>query len=204
MTKLLQSSWSVAGIGALLFIATIFFALRPNRFLIAASQLGSATAHAAEKNTFLLEENNPEFDQLISELKKEKAGLAEQAQRLKELELRLQSERAEITNVTQTIHRLQKEFDQSVVRVREEETANLKKLAKTYAGMAPESAAIILKEMTDDQIVKISVFMKEGEMALIFEAFSKLGKDEPRRVALISERVRLAVFRNPIEKSKTK
>jgi flagellar motility protein MotE (MotC chaperone) len=204
MTRLLQSTWCVAAIGALLFVATIFFALRPRKFLIAASQLGSAAVHAAEKNTFLLEENNPEFDQLLSELKKEKAGLAEQAQRLKELELRLQSERAEITNVTQTIHRLQKEFDQSVVRVREEETANLKKLAKTYAAMSPESAAIILKEMTDDQIVKISVFMKEGEMALIFEALSKLGKDEPKRVAMISERVRLAIFRNPIEKSKTK
>ena len=204
MTRLLQSAWSLACIGVLLFVATIFFALRPRKFLIAASQLGSAAVHAAEKNTFLLEESNPEFDQLLSELKKEKAGLAEQAQRLKELELRLQSERAEITNVTQTIHRLQKEFDQSVVRVREEETANLKKLAKTYAAMSPESAAIILKEMTDDQIVKISVFMKEGEMALIFEALSKLGKDEPKRVAMISERVRLAIFRNPIEKSKTK
>jgi flagellar motility protein MotE (MotC chaperone) len=204
MTRLLQSAWSVAGIGALLFVATIFFALRPNRFLIAASQPGSATVHVAEKNTFLLEENNPEFDQLISELKKEKASLSEQAQRLKELELRLQSERSEITTVTQTIYRMQKEFDQSVVRVREEETANLKKLAKTYAAMPPESAALILKEMTDDQIVKISVFMKEGDMALVFEALSKVGKDEPKRVALISERVRLAIFRNSIEKSKTK
>ena len=204
MTRLLQSGWGVAGIGALLFVATILLTLRPNRFLIAASQLGSAAVHAPEKNAFLLEETNPEFDQLISELKKEKAGLAEQAQRLKELELRLQSERAEITTVTQTIHRLQKEFDQSVVRVREEETANLKKLAKTYAAMSPESAAIILKEMTDDQIVKISVFMKEGEMALIFEAFSKVGKDELKRVALISERVRLATFRNSVEKSKSK
>ena len=202
MTRLLQSAWSLACIGVLLFVATIFLTIRPHRFLKAASQVGSAALHATEKNSFLLEENNPEFNQLIAELKKEKATQAEHAQRLKELDLRLQSERAEMTNVTQTIHRLQKEFDQSVVRVREEETANLKKLAKTYAAMSPESAATILKEMTDDQIVKISVFMKEGDMALILEAFSKLGKDEPRRVALISERVRLAIFRNPIEKSK--
>jgi flagellar motility protein MotE (MotC chaperone) len=68
--------------------------------------------------------------------------------------------------------------------------------------MSPEGAAIILKEMTDDQIVKILVFMKDGDAAPILEIMAKLGKDDARRVAAISERIRLAAFRPAVEKNK--
>jgi len=112
------------------------------------------------------------------------------------------TERAEINQVTQTVHQLQMQFDASVVRVREEEIANLKKLAKIHAAMSPEGAALILKEMTDDQIVKILVFMKDDDAAPILETMAKLGKDDSRRVAGLSERIRLAAFRPVAVKNK--
>jgi len=151
---------------------------------------------------FALSEGNPEIEQMITEIKKEKAALADREQKLRQLEDRLLTERAEINQVTQTVHQLQKQFDASVVRVREEETANLKKLAKIHAAMSPEGAALILKEMTDDQIVKILVFMKDDDAAPILETMAKLGKDDSRRVAGLSERIRLAAFRPVAVKNK--
>jgi flagellar motility protein MotE (MotC chaperone) len=89
------------------------------------------------------------------------------------------------------------------VRVQEEEATNLKKLAKVYASMEVEGAASILKELNDEQIVKIMIFMKESETASIFETLAKRGKDEARRVALISERLRAAVHRKASDKPKS-
>ena len=70
------------------------------------------------------------------------------------------------------------------------------KLAKVYANMTPESAATVLGELDDQGIAKIVVFMKDAEMAAIFEAWSKKGQAESKRAAALSERLRLASFRN--------
>jgi len=202
MLKLIQSTWMIALVGTMLFLATLVVFLRPNKALTIAHRASVAQLAPTDKDFFALSEGNPEIEQMIAEIKKEKAALADREQKLRQLEDRLLTERAEINQVTQTVHQLQKQFDASVVRVREEETANLKKLAKIHAAMSPEGAAIILKEMTDDQIVKILVFMKDGDAAPILEIMAKLGKDDARRVAAISERIRLAAFRPVVEKNK--
>ncbi|MEO8427913.1 MAG: hypothetical protein ABI651_12460 [Verrucomicrobiota bacterium] len=202
MQKLIQSTWMVAMVGTMLFLATIVVFLRPHKVLTTAHHAGAAQAAPIDNDFFALGESYPEVEQMIAEMKKEKVALADREQKLRQLEDRLLTERAEINQVTQTVHQLQKQFDASVVRVRDEETANLKKLAKIHKEMTPEGAALILKEMTDDQIVKILVFMKEGDAAPILETMAKLGKDEPKRVAGISERLRLAAFRPMPEKNK--
>ena len=94
--------------------------------------------------------------------------------------------------ITQTVSRLQQDFDQQAVRVRETETVNLKKLAKIYSAMSPEGATTILKELPDDQVVKIFLFMKDIETAPILELLAKQGSSEAKRAASISERLRLA------------
>lgn len=137
--------------------------------------------------------DNSEIEQLIAELKKEKAGLAEREKQLKELETRLQTERSEINLVTQSLEKMQKDFDTEIVRVKQQEQPNLKRLGKTYATMSPEGAAGILKEMDDPAIVKILVMMKDAESAPILEAFSKLGPAESKRAAAISDRIRLSM-----------
>ena len=82
---------------------------------------------------------SPEADQLIAELKAEKKSLGKKEQELNDLSLRLQAERSELNLVTQSVRQLQLDFDQNVLRISEEETANLKKLAKVYADMDPRT-----------------------------------------------------------------
>jgi flagellar motility protein MotE (MotC chaperone) len=139
---------------------------------------------------------NPEADQLIAELELKKKALTKKEEDLNELAARLQAERTELGVVTQSVRQLQKEFDQNVLRVGEEETANLKKLAKVYAAMEPANAATIFQGMDDNSVVKIMVYMKDSEVAGIWEAWAKRNEQQAKRAALLSDRLRLAVFRN--------
>ena len=143
---------------------------------------------------------NPEMDRLMIELAREKKVVVSRQEQLDELAARLEAERAELTIILQSVQRTQKEFDRGVLRVRDEEGANLKKLAKVYSNMTPEGAAVILKQMDDDQIAKFLVFMKESEAAPLLESFAKLGPAEAKRAAALSERYRTTLFRNALPK----
>ena len=95
--------------------------------------------------------------------------------------------------MTQTVYRLRQDLEATVSRVTEEEAVNLKRLAKVYAAMSPAGAARILKEMDDDQIVKILALMKEAESAPILEGFGQGEKQEAKRAATLSNRLRLVL-----------
>jgi flagellar motility protein MotE (MotC chaperone) len=136
--------------------------------------------------------NNPEADQLISELKSEKKALDERQQQLDDLATRLNTERAELGQVIQSVRQLQTDFDKAVFRVKDDETANLKKLAKVYAAMAPDSASSILEQLDNEAIVKIMLFLKDGESAAILESMAKKGESAAKRTAEISEKIRLS------------
>ena len=138
-------------------------------------------------------ETNPEVDLLLEELKREKVALDKKRELLAQLETRLVAERAEINTITQRVHQMQVEFDSHVVRVNEEETANLKKLAKVYANMTPEGASMILHELDDASIVKIFMFMKETESAPLLEALAQMGDLQAKRAAGISEQIRRSI-----------
>jgi flagellar motility protein MotE (MotC chaperone) len=139
--------------------------------------------------------SNPEVDQLIADLRAQKAALATREQQLNELAARLKAERDEIGVVTQNIARLQAEFDKNVVRVKDDEVANVKKLAKIYAAMTPEGAANILKELRDDDVVRIFSFMKDSETAPILELLAGQGAEQAKRAARITERLRMTIAR---------
>lgn len=198
--KILQSSWMCALVGAVLYLGATVAVWKPpvieRPATVVAGFIGSSLG--ASWNF-----HNPEVDELIADVKKQRDQLDARERELNDLAARLQLERQEITVVTQTVARLQQEFDANVVRVRQEETANLKKLAKIYAAMPPESATAILKELQDDEIVKIFAFMKESETAAILELLSKPGASDAKRAAQISERLRLCLSRPANEKPKT-
>jgi flagellar motility protein MotE (MotC chaperone) len=201
MVRFLQSPWGALVIGLLAYLGTTVAVWRSP---VPAAQDSSQTASAGPK----IDEaswyfKNPEVDQLVAELKREKEALAQREEQLNELSARLQTERLELNQITQKIAQMQQEFDQQVVRVQEEETSNLKKLAKVYAGMTPDGATAILRELPDDQIVKILMFMKETEKAPLLESLSKGGDAEVKRVALISERIRLSLPRTTGPKTRT-
>jgi flagellar motility protein MotE (MotC chaperone) len=146
---------------------------------------------------------NPEVDQLIAELKTGREANETRAKELADLAARLAAEREELNLVLKNVQQMQARFEKDLLRIADEETANLRKLAKTYAAMEPAGAAKILAAMDDAALVKILVFMKENEVAPILEAFAKKGDTEAKRAALISERLRVVLYRNPAEKPKS-
>lgn len=199
MSKFLQSSWFVSLMGTICYLVTTALLWRPLPMAQAgtASEIDLATMDASWNF------KNPEVDQLIEDLRLEKEALGAREKQLNELDARLKSEWQEICQTTQTVYRLQQNFDQSVVRVKEEELANLKKLAKVYAAMTPEGAASIVKEMNEIEAVKVLAFMKDIETASVLEALAKISPAEAKHAAHLSEKLRLAVFRGPTEKAKS-
>ena len=202
--KLLQSGWIVCLIGCVTYLGCTLAFLNPAKIHpVQASEArdgeGEGPGHRKSNEPVLTgpswEFNNPEVDQIISELRAEKVALQEKEKSLRDLEARLKSDQKELMTATQTVHRLQAEFDRNVTRVREEETANLKRLAKLYATMTPEGAANVMRLLGDEQFMKILVYMKEVETAPILELIAKKSPADAKRVAELSERLRLVLFR---------
>jgi flagellar motility protein MotE (MotC chaperone) len=196
--KFLTSSWMVIVLGSLLYLGTTAAVLMKNKSALVPPPAAEKPDKAAEIQVrgpswdFF----NPDLDQMIGELKTRKEELDEREKHLKEFAARLQSERQEITQITQQVHQMQAELDQAVIHIKEEEQANLKKMAKTYATMTPEAAANILRGLSDITLVKVLVFMKEAESAPILEELTRKGEAEAKRVALVYERLRLTQSRN--------
>lgn len=187
MIKILQSEWTATVVGSVLYCLTLALTYQPPA---PAPVIGPAPA---VREKYSISPHDPEIDQLINELKTRKAQIDQREAELNELAARLKSERQELDVVTQTVFRTQQQFDSSILRLREAETANLKKLSKVYTAMAPEAAAAILKTMDDDTVAKILRLMKDSETAPIFEVMSKPADDDAKRVARIAERMRVAV-----------
>jgi flagellar motility protein MotE (MotC chaperone) len=177
-----------APLGALIFlVSTILFWKTP---------VPDARNSAPDKPAFngpSWEFTSPEADQLMSELRTEKGAVALRRQQLDELASRLAAQRQELAAATAAIRQLQDDFDKSVVRIQEEETPNLKKLAKVYGGMAPASAATVMSQLDDASLVKILYYMKESETGAVLEIMAAKGPAEAKRAAAISERVRLSI-----------
>ncbi len=195
MRGLLQTRWMAVALGMAAYLITTWLCLehqqRLARAQVALRARVSAGPHSFGGPSWDFE--NPEMTQLIAELKEQREGLRTRALQLDELEARLKAERQEIYSVTQAVYQLKTNIEATIIRVGEEEAANLKKLAKVYALMTPESAARIMREMDDELVVKILAMMKEAESAPILEGMGQGVKDEPKRAALISNRLRLTV-----------
>jgi len=188
MIKLLTSPWTCAPLGTVLFLASmLLFWKTPHPSALDRDHTGAAV-HGPSWDF-----NNPELDQLITELRSEKGALALRKQQLDELASRLNTERQELAAATLAVRKLQDDFDKAVVRVQEAEVPNLKKDAKIYAGMAPETAASIMSQLDDSVMVKIMLYMKESETAAILEILAKKGPVEAKRAAAISDHVRLSI-----------
>ena len=196
MSNFLQSPLVAILTGGLTFLGTTGFLLKrsspvwlPAPHAAAAEDEGSQPKQPAGPSwTFF----NPEVDQLIADLQKEKTALAQRATELNELDSRLKSERQELERTRQSVQQTRQDFEKQLQKVKEDEQANLKKLGRTYAIMEPAGAATIIKQMDESTAFKILYLMKEGEAAPILETLAKLSPDEAKRAARISERLRLA------------
>jgi flagellar motility protein MotE (MotC chaperone) len=145
--------------------------------------------------------HNPDVDSVIEELKSRKEQLDRREKDLNALAERLQAERLEINVVTQSVFRMQKEFDAGIARVAAEEAVNIKKLAKTYAAMSPEGAAAIMRELDDSTLVKIVASLKESESAPVLEIIGQRSDADAKRVAMITDRLR-TFLSTPVKETK--
>jgi flagellar motility protein MotE (MotC chaperone) len=191
MLQILQSRWTAAGVGGVLYLVTTVAAWPPVRNAWRHRHDAAKDAESATVPSWNFK--NAEVEQLVADLREQSDRLADRQRELDEFASRLEAERQEVLNVTQTVSRMQQEFDRNVSRIGTEEVANLKKLAKLYSTMTPDAASAILKELPDEQIVKIMSFMKDPDKAAILESFSKVDAKASRHVAQLSERMRLAL-----------
>jgi flagellar motility protein MotE (MotC chaperone) len=180
LTRLLQSRWVVPLIGGLLYLATTAALIRPQQI---AEALPPPTTKLSSNNEPSWKFRNPEFEQIVEELRQEKQNLATREQQL-------QAERQELLAITQTVHQLQVDFDKGVVRLKEQEVENLKRQSKIISGMTPEGAATMLYEMPEDQMVRALFSLKPDNAGLILEALSKQGKEQAKRAANATDRLR--------------
>jgi flagellar motility protein MotE (MotC chaperone) len=184
--KFLQAPITAMVLGGLSFLLTTFALVQ--RPLAESARI---PAHAdADPVTGFWERHDPEIDQLLQEVKTEKEALAKRAAELLELESRLAAERAEINQVTQRVAQLQLEFDQNIIRIKEQEAPNLKKMARLYTTMSPEGAAAIFRELDDQVVVKVMSFMKEDQSAPLLEAMASESEAQAKRAASIAEALR--------------
>ena len=185
MLKVLQAPIISMTLGGIAFLLTMVLSLNKPLQAAATAQLPADEEECVGGSFW--QNHNPEIDQLLQEIRHEKEDLAKREAELRELATRLQAERAEINTVTQRVVQLQSEFDQNVIRVREEELPSLKKLAKLYTSMTPEAVLAIFKEMDDQTVAKILRSMKESETAPLLEGMAKQGETQAKRAAAISE-----------------
>ena len=196
--KFLTSSWMVILLGALTYLGTTaVLVIKAKDQIVPKPVVTTDVDDDGPKPVAVTrgpswEFVNPDLDEMVAELKQQKQDMEAERKTLLELSQRIQTERQELIQITQQVHRIQKEIDQSIIRVRDDEGVNLKRLAKTYSGMTPEGAAIVMKGLDDVSLVKVLLYMKETEAAPILEGIGRKGEADAKRMALISERLRLA------------
>jgi|SRR5690348_6861649 len=187
MSRLLKATWIVPLVGGLLYLVTTTIVLFLAHFEPPVPvTLAKASLNEGPSWSF----RNPEFEQWVQELKQERENVAQRAQQLQELQKRLDAERLEILAVTQTVHQLQMDFDQNVVRIKEQQLENLKHQTKIVGAMSPEGAAAMLNEMPEDQSVGVLFMLKPDSASVILDTMSKMGRVQAKRAAELTERIK--------------
>jgi flagellar motility protein MotE (MotC chaperone) len=195
MIRILQSSWFAALTGCVLYLTVTALLFRPSQFVRPPPPPETVTKNSspAGNDQPSWKFRNPEFDQWVEEVRREKEALSLREQQLQQLEERLASDRQELNAATQTVYQLQAEFDKNVIRIKDQEADNLRRQAKIISGMSPESAASLISEMPEDDAVRILFTMKPDDASAILENLSKSGKDDARRAAQFAEKLRRAL-----------
>jgi flagellar motility protein MotE (MotC chaperone) len=201
MIRILQSSWITALVGCLLYLGVTVALINPAQFQ-GLPGLGGNAAPARLSDEPSWRFRNPEFDQWVLEIKHEREALALRELQLRDLQARLESERHELNTATQTIYQLQKDFDRSVVRIKDQEVENLKRQARVMSGMSPEGAASLIYQMSEGDAVRILFTMRAEEASLVLDVLSKMGKSEARRAATVAEQMRRTLPPDPGPRAK--
>lgn len=209
MKNWLQSKWAPPILGAILFIATMFFAaMQAVEEVTASVHLPSAdipeTESSPASSTPLIPPGpswtyiNPEMEVLLEELRSKKDKMDARRQELVELESRVQSEKAEMHQTLDELNRMQQEFEDFMIQIRTDEIRNLMRLAKVFSSMEPEEAIVILREMQDPELVKIMAYMKEHVAAAVLARLAQESQAGAVRAAGLTASLRKAIANRKI------
>jgi len=158
---------------------------------VSGAPLAGKTADEINGTTQSWNYYNQDIEFLITYLKDTSNLFRIRQKDLDELGQRLAAERAELASVTQSVARLRDDIDKQVIRIQDDEIINVKRLAKTYAGMDPSSAAKVFAELDEKLVVKIMSQMKDDQNAAILDALAKTNAQGAKLAAALSDKLRL-------------
>jgi flagellar motility protein MotE (MotC chaperone) len=158
---------------------------------VSGAPLAGKTADELNGTTQSWNYYNGDIEFLITYLKETSNLFRIRQKDLDELGQRLAAERAELASVTQSVARLRDDIDRQVIRIQDDEAINVKRLAKTYAGMEPSSVAKIFAELDEKLVVKVMSQMKDDQNAPILDALTKTGVQGAKLAAVLSDKLRL-------------
>ena len=187
MARIIQAPWLAALLGAVLYLLTTFFVMSRVSFDVPQAE---AKAPISAENDPSWRFHNPEFDQWVAQIKTEKETLDQREQQLNELQTRLSSERQEIMTVTQTVFKLQADFDKNVIRFTTEQVEDAKRQTKVVANMSPDGAAKMMNSMPDDKVLPILFSLKNDQSGAILDAMTQMGPIQADRAAQLTMQMR--------------
>ena len=158
---------------------------------VSGAPLAGKTADELNGTTQSWNYYNQDIEYLITYLKDTSNLFRIRQKDLDELGQRLAAERAELASVTQLVARLRDDIDKQVIRIQDDEIINVKRLAKTYAGMDPSSAAKVFAELDEKLVVKVMSQMKDDQNAAILDALAKTNAQGAKLAAALSDKLRL-------------
>ena len=158
---------------------------------VSGAPLAEKTADELNGTTPSWKYYNTDVEFLIEYLKQTSNSFRTRQKDLDELGQRLVAERAELAAVTQSVARLRDDIDRQVLRIQDDEAINVKRLAKTYAGMEPSSVAKVFAELDEKFVVKVMSQMKDDQNASILDALAKAGAQGAKLAAALSDKLRL-------------
>ena len=142
-----------------------------------------------------------EIDKLADELEVKLADLSGREADLEAREARIAAAMAELTQARTEIDTMRTQLSKSIGELKESEMKNIRTLAATYADMKPKAALPLLRQLTDDTIIKILAVLKPDNVRPLLDEISKNADADPdmvRRAGLWSERLRL-LPREPVQ-----
>jgi len=144
----------------------------------------------------------PRLAKMVEELKAQKEKCDERAKLLDEREEIIRQQEQAVSEAEKELTAMRRDFERKfqeeykkkftamVIELKASEMKNLKRLAKIYGQMKPDEAASLMKELEQETSVKILSLMKEREAGMILGAYAKMGEEEAKRAAEMSDAMR--------------
>ncbi len=198
MKKILSSNIVLALLGGLLYLGVTAALL-----LQEIPKYRKEAAHQPSPLTLEQEVNtsgpswdyvNPVADELVRQLQQKEKILAERKTDLDSLSKQIERERAYISSITNRVHELQADLDQTIITISQAQRTNYKEIVGFYQKMPPAEASKLIYELEDKEIARVLKFLKPTETSAILQTWIEEGPQKMARVTRILEQYQNVVF----------